>query len=373
MRSLFKQFMQLLPRYPVTPILRYGLLLSALVSLLCALPVDAAVTAASLSNYTIPYETIGAPLDTTINYTTADEISSIEINIHRLEDISEEPSSLNQVASIQQHGVAIGAHSYLWNALWLVGGDIGRQNGNFQVILIARGASGVSSFTIPKLLEITSVDIHNFSVIPSTDANQNPTLPYYIVYDLAKDSLVTVQIKDSSGTLKRTLATDAPQYGEHIKTNILMWDGLGDDAKPVPLGIYTVYVDAKDPGSADRAIQRSGSIAIQSLARLGSSLDQLFADNAIVFPNPIRNSQATFQFLAVRNNANITLKIYTLAGDLVREESFLNQATGNTVTFNWDTTNEAGNAVGRGVYYFVVREEDPEGTVQTIKKLAVIR
>jgi len=109
------------------------------------------------------------------------------------------------------------------------------------------------------------------------------------------------------------------------------------------------------------------------LANLNSDAAKTFADNAFVYPNPIRDDSATFQFLAVRNNASISLKIYTIAGDLVREERFTGLTTGAIQPFHWDVTNKAGKKVGRGLYYYVVREEDADGTLQTVKKLAVIR
>jgi flagellar hook assembly protein FlgD len=207
------------------------------------------------------------------------------------------------------------------------------------------------------------------------DGNGNPSLPYSIQYDLAKDSLVTVLIKDSNGNVVRNFdnATNTPQFNETIKTNVLTWDGLGNDQRPVPLAVYTVQIDAREPSpGTDVAITRTRTVAIQSLASLGTSPNETFAANTFVYPNPVRNGQATFQFLAVRNNATISMKIYNLAGDLVRDESFPNLATGNLVTFNWDATNESGEKVGRGLYYYVVREEDQEGTLQTIKKFAVI-
>lgn len=351
-------------RRAVTPLLPYLVLLAAA-------PAGATVTAASLSTYLIPYQTISTT-GTLVNY-TIDALSSVEIDIYRLENVTDIPSAANQVAAIQQNGLAAGSYSYFWNALWLVGNDIGRMNGNYQFIITATSGGTATSFVIPTLLQITSIDIHNVTVVPSTDSASNPTLPYRITYDLAKDSLVTIQVLDSSGTVVRSLLTNTPQFGENIKTNFLTWDGLDNNNRPAALGIYTITFDARDPSSADTATQRTRTAAILSLARLGSSLNELFTTNAIVYPNPIRNGSATFQFLAVRNNANISLKIYTLAGDLVRDERFDNIATGNTVTFSWNTTNESGKEVGRGVYYYVVRQEDPEGTLQTVKKLAVIR
>jgi flagellar hook assembly protein FlgD len=334
-----------------------------------ASPSEAIVSTAHLHTYSIPYETIGTPTGTTVQFTITVG-GDIEIDIYRLENITDPPSAANQVAAIQQQGLAPGTYQVPWDALWLIGGDIGRHNGNFRVI-VRLGTT--SSFVIPTLLSITSVDIHGVNVTPSLDANNNAAFPFTINYSLAKDALVTVQIRNSSNAIVRTLRSNVAQSNESlVPTNTVSWNGLDDNNRPVALGIYTVVLNARDANSTDVAITRTRTVAVSSLANLESDLKQLFETNVYVYPNPVRNGQATFSALAVRNNATIHLKIYTLTGDLVRDESFPNLSTASAATFVWDGTNEGGKKVGRGLYYFVVRQEDPEGTLQTVEKVAVI-
>lgn len=336
------------------------------------------VTRAVFSNHVIN-ETLPVSTGTLITY-DLNANANIQIDVYYLRDISDVAGPSNLVARLPQTGVTSGTNRTLyWDALWPVGGVLGRKNGLFKITLTDLADDSV--FSVSDYLRITSVDIHNVSVAPSFDANQNPALPYLITYSLAKDSLVTIRVLNSGSTIVRTLASNAPQYGELVKpTNTISWNGLDDAGLPVPLGIYTITIDARDPGSADTAIQRTGSATIQSLASLDTDAKETFRNNAMVYPNPVRlgNSETTcglpgcFQFLAVRNNASISLKIYTIAGDLVREEQFANLTTGNIQTFNWDGTNQAGKKVGRGLYFMVARETDAEGTLQTIKKFAVI-
>src|SRR6185437_15660126 len=152
------------------------------------------------------------------------------------------------------------------------------------------------------------------------------------------------------------------------------WDGLMDNGRPVTLGLYTCSIDAVDPDpmSKDAAIERTQTLAVTSLATGGQDPKALFEKNAYVYPNPIRVGQGTFQFEAVRDGASISLKIYTLTGDLVRSEEFT-LPTGALGTFIWDATNQAGRKVGRGLYYYVLRETDSQGTLQVVKKVAVIQ
>jgi flagellar hook assembly protein FlgD len=342
----------------------------------------ATIISASFSN-DINAETVGASTTTLITYHLNNDalVNNIQIDIYHLRDVSDTPGPSNQVASLPQTGVAGNAdHNIRWDGLWPVAGNIGRQDGLYKIVIVDLTTS--ATFAISTFLNITSVDVHGVTFSPSFDANQNPALPYVITYALAKDSKVSVQVLNSTGTVVRTLALNAPQFGELVKpTNTLTWNGLDDNGRPVPLGIYTVTIDAKDPSSADTAFQRSGSATIQSLASLDTDAKTTFEHNAIVYPNPIRannsattcGSPACFQFLAVRSNATITLKVYTIAGDLVLDQTFSGLTTGNIVSFPWNATNQSGKALGRGLYYFVARENDAEGVLQTVKKMAVIR
>ncbi len=347
--------------------------LFALGAMLMAAPAKAAVTFAELTNYLITGETIGTT-STTVRF-SLDAISSIEVDIFRLENISDTPSEENQVAAIQQSGQGVGTHTVGWDALYLLGNDLGRQNGNFQVIVTANDGTNETTYVIPQFLRITSVDIHDVSVQVSTDAAGNPYLPYNISYNLAKAAKVTVKVLDSSGTVVRTLMQDEAQLGEDLRgtPNTLQWNGLNDSDIPAPLGIYTITFDATDAQSGDTATQRTRTVAVFSLARLGSSLDEIFRENAFVFPNPIRDETATFRVRAVRNHASIFIKVYTLTGDLVWEDESHDVATGNIVDLEFNGKNKSGQPLGRGLYYYVVRQEDAEGVVQAVKKLAVIR
>src|SRR5437016_382958 len=118
------------------------------------------------------------------------------------------------------------------------------------------------------------------------------------------------------------------------------------------------------------------------LALVGLPLGSGYGDNAadqkafengvFVFPNPVRNGQATFQLGAIRAGANLSLKIYTITGTLVFEQSFPGVPMGTSITLAWGATNQSGSKLGRGLYYYVAREEDATGTLQTVKKVAVI-
>ncbi len=329
----------------------------------------------TLSNTSITFETNGTPNGTTIQF-TLDSGGQVDIIFSQVSPVD---SSLTQVATLTRvYGSGSGGvpQSVFWNGLWLIGTDFGRRNGSisYQVVPSTGGSAGTA---LPaagdpnSLITIDSLDIHNLTVIPSLDASQLPTAPYLISYQLAKAAKVTATIADSSSTLVRTLITAQRQADETISSATITWNGLGNDRKPVPIGTYTLTVSATDLSTSDQA-SRTKSISVLSLAGSATNPQKLFEDNVYVFPNPVRNGQGTFRIEAIRDNANLSLKIYTITGTLVFDQSFPGNAAGSIVKFPWNVINQSGNKVGRGLYYYVVREEDSVGTLQTVKKMVVL-
>src|SRR4026207_103448 len=100
---------------------------------------------------------------------------------------------------------------------------------------------------------------------------------------------MAVTVRNSSGTVVRTLLSGQLQMGEtHISSHTVTWNGLGNDSRPVNIGLYTITLDAADPSNNDQAITRTRSIAVTSLAGV-SDPKELFENNVFVFPNPVRN------------------------------------------------------------------------------------
>jgi len=327
---------------------------------------------------------LGSPVTSEINgltdgvtvQFTLDSLGSVQINFFQVSPVD---SSLTQVASINQSNIPGSTLTRVfWNALWLIGTDFARHNGTFlyQVVPSTNGTAGTAlpvSGDSSALFTIDSLDIHNLAVTPSRDAAGLPTSPYTITYALAKSARVTATVYDSSDTVIRTIISGQAQAGESVSSATVTWDGLETDGTPAPIGNYTVRVTAADLNTpTNTATPRTAAFSVLSLAGAASNPQKLFEDNVYVFPNPIRNGVGTFHMEAIRDGAILSLKIYTISGDLVRSETFPGIAAGNSFEYLWTATNQSGNKVGRGLYYYVLREEDSAGTLQTVKKLAVL-
>src|SRR3954469_23746344 len=107
---------------------------------------------ATVSNSNISFENGGAASTTTVTYVLVGSgTANVEIDIFKLKNVSDTPSAENQVAGIVQPNVSTGTFTVPWNALWLISDDIGRQDGNYQVIITADAGTsgGKTNFVIP--------------------------------------------------------------------------------------------------------------------------------------------------------------------------------------------------------------------------------
>jgi flagellar hook assembly protein FlgD len=343
-----------------------------LAALLTAAPAAHAIgiSAVNFSNTTLSSEKVALQSGTTFTFTTNQD-ADITVSIYKVQNVGDALTA--PVATLSKGSATAGPQSFFWNGLWLIDGDLGRMDGNYQFVINA-ATDTTATVNVTQLVYITSLDIHAVHLVPSIDTNQQPSFPYLVQYALAKEALVTIVIKDTNGATVRTLLKDRPQLSEITQpVNTISWNGVDDDGHPVPIGIYSVTLDAKDAAGTDQAVTRTRSTAIQSLANINTDPKKIFEDSAFAFPNPARNGQTTIQFQGLSDNSSVSLKIYTIAGDLVLSKSFPNANAGTVTQFAWTLTNDAGKKVGRGLYFCVIRENSPAGVLQTVKKVAVIQ
>ena len=99
-----------------------------------------------------------------------------------------------------------------------------------------------------------------------------------------------------------------------------------------------------------------------------------FITNTFIYPNPVNGSQATFN-IWVPVQADVSVKLFTLAGDLVYDQFFANQPdsyNNGALVFAWNRVNNSSRRLAPGVYFLLVRETDTKGgqsVYQTVKKI----
>ena len=328
------------------------------------------ISGVSIPNTPITFEQGGLPNGTTITY-QVDTPANISIQVSAVQNFGD--TGIPVAVLTQSYTTPNTPKTIFWNGLWLINGELGRINSNFQFKIIASSNGATNENDPSTLVNLNSIDIHNVAASPTLDANGQPSLPYLIAYSLAKEAKVTATITDSSGTVVRTLVDNQLQFGEVVSSHTLAWNGLDKNGKALSLGLYTLHLNATDPSNGGTALERTRTITLTTLAGAAEDPKKLFEDNVFVYPNPIRDAQGIFQFRAIREGADISLRIYTITGDLVLDKDIGSVAVGNVQTFTWDASNGAGRKVGRGLYYYVMREKDDAGVLQVTKKLAVIR
>ena len=89
-----------------------------------------------------------------------------------------------------------------------------------------------------------------------------------------------------------------------------------------------------------------------------------------IYPNPYRPSTnygvVHFENLPDINNKGSKIKIFTIAGELVRAI----EAIGTSAT--WDGLNKSGNKAGSGIYFVFIQSKDNPSVSKTYK-LAIER
>jgi hypothetical protein len=97
-------------------------------------------------------------------------------------------------------------------------------------------------------------------------------------------------------------------------------------------------------------------------------------EKAFIFPNPIRDGEATFRITMDAIDYDIQIAIYDFSGRLVRKlDNVPNTGYENVYEYTWNTRTDNGTKVARGSYFARIVAKNSEKTVEQIVKIAVIR
>lgn len=103
--------------------------------------------------------------------------------------------------------------------------------------------------------------------------------------------------------------------------------------------------------------------------------NDLFISDVFNYPNPFAsNTTFTFQKNSINSHVDVDIKVYTIAGRLIRNLS-AKSLVENFVKVDWDGRDEDGNQVANGTYLYnlIVKSTDGSFTKNVLGKLAVIR
>jgi len=170
----------------------------------------------------------------------------------------------------------------------------------------------------------------------------------YLQYEIAIDletSYLTADPGDTIGFWVRNLDDLVPQETYYYIPNDGAW----------PVG--SVWVD---PKTYAQLVLNMGPERPFTLTDIGS------------YPNPVYSGDAHIHF-DLGKEANVTVKIYTVSGELIRN---LVENTTYSRGFReiiWDMKNDTGERVARGVYIYLIRATTGGKTLTKAGKIAVIK
>jgi len=98
------------------------------------------------------------------------------------------------------------------------------------------------------------------------------------------------------------------------------------------------------------------------------------------YPNPVKSAaSSTIRAIFSRNVTSASLRLFTVAGELILETALVQNEALSTANnewiydYNWNLNNAEGNAVGSGVYIYVISAKVNTQTETKTGKLAIIR
>jgi len=100
-------------------------------------------------------------------------------------------------------------------------------------------------------------------------------------------------------------------------------------------------------------------------------------EGVYAYPNPTKIGEITIRFYSGWVNPEREIRIYNIAGELVKQVNSEEIADNNAgiYKYNWNCTNDSGNNVASGVYVYIVNVKNRETleTKSVTKKFAIIR
>ncbi|MFH1859456.1 MAG: FlgD immunoglobulin-like domain containing protein [bacterium] len=104
--------------------------------------------------------------------------------------------------------------------------------------------------------------------------------------------------------------------------------------------------------------------------------EETIAQGVWCYPNPAKGGRVNFRYYLAEGDTEITVKIYTLLGDLVWEDSMIEKFAGiHDRDFVWNCQNSSGEPVASGVYIYRLMIKPRSGSAATTvtKKLIVVQ
>jgi|GEM_PF-3212400 len=151
---------------------------------------------------------------------------------------------------------------------------------------------------------------------------------------------------DTQGHRVRNLVEGALLPGQHLVT----WNLRDDEGADLPGGLYRVILEA-GPSLEETTVFCGGDVEIASISGVGDQSFDTAGLNLAAAPNPVWGRGRTELMCAPGRGGGLELKIYDVAGRLVRTLLQETVAGGQTIPVEWDGRDDRGARVPAGVFF----------------------
>ncbi|MCK4353200.1 hypothetical protein KAW65_07330 [candidate division WOR-3 bacterium] len=125
-----------------------------------------------------------------------------------------------------------------------------------------------------------------------------------------------------------------------------------------------------------QASDNVGNRSVKSVVLKIASSSELEITDVMNYPNPVKGEHTTFTFF-LSKSARVSVKIYTIAGRLIRTIPAQYFIPGPGKRIYWNTRDELGNRVGNGIYIYKIEAISESGLTEEeaskISKLMITR
>jgi hypothetical protein len=227
--------------------------------------------------------------------------------------------------------------------------------GGRQITIALGETHGLAGENVTTPLEVDDIDglaggdiciAYDPTVLNAVDVSSAPGI--LLADDIAEPGMVQIAFAGIDGLNSRTLAE-------------IRFDILADDVSPLALRSVELYSSEALP-LISRCINReftSWAIPPERSALLQN------------FPNPF--NPETWIPYQLREGSEVNIRIYSIAGDLVRELDLGYRPAGLYVSQDraayWDGMNASGEEVASGIYFYSIYSDD----LTAVRKLIVLR
>jgi len=100
--------------------------------------------------------------------------------------------------------------------------------------------------------------------------------------------------------------------------------------------------------------------------------ERISIENVLIYPNPVKNDDGIWMTFILSQSAKVTIKIYTIAGRLVKIIPYISCHPGYNQKL-WDGRDEYGDNLSNGVYLVHILAEGSSGVDKKIEKFIIAR